>query len=174
MEGPRDSTSWVPPHTVRLVGGEPVMWDGRPWTIANVGAQTTTLVGTEGRLVTLPTARLDTLLTQGHLVGVQPSPRVYRRRPKSASSARPPTISEKRLGGPRSCRRGSRDHPHRGTYPIEPCATGCAATDMPRRPMAPDSSGSCRGMPSGATDPGNCRMPPWPSCRNSSEIGTRR
>jgi transposase InsO family protein len=58
------------PHTLELVGGASVCWDGRPWTIANVGERETTLVGTDSRIVVLRTHALEQLITQGKLAGL--------------------------------------------------------------------------------------------------------
>jgi len=65
----------VPPHPV---GGAPalswtvgasVVWDGRCWTIVNVGQTTTALLSDEGILVEIPSATLDALIRQGKLIG---------------------------------------------------------------------------------------------------------
>jgi transposase InsO family protein len=70
IAGHRNPDSHHPAHALDLVGGTAVMWDGRAWTIANVGARVTTLLGEEGRIVELPTEALETLITQGKLSGV--------------------------------------------------------------------------------------------------------
>jgi transposase InsO family protein len=47
--------------------GAPVVWDGRGWTVVNVGRTTTALLSDAGALVELPAAALDTLVRQGKL-----------------------------------------------------------------------------------------------------------
>lgn len=52
-----------------LTVGSPAIWDGRGWTIANVGQTTTALLADDGTLLDLPTATLDALIRQGKLIG---------------------------------------------------------------------------------------------------------
>jgi len=54
---------------VSLSVGSPAIWDGRGWTIVNVGQTTTTLLADDGTLVELPTATLEALICQGKLIG---------------------------------------------------------------------------------------------------------
>jgi putative transposase len=61
------------PHLVDLAGGASVQWDGRPWTIANVGEHLATLIGESGQIVELQTGSLEALIKQGKLAGL-PAP----------------------------------------------------------------------------------------------------
>jgi putative transposase len=58
------------PRLIDLSGGTQVQWDGRPWTIANVGEHETTLIGESGQVVQLQTAVLETLISHGKLTGL--------------------------------------------------------------------------------------------------------
>jgi hypothetical protein len=52
-----------------LAVGSPAIWDGRGWTIVNVGQTTTALLAGDGTLVELPMATLEALIRQGKLIG---------------------------------------------------------------------------------------------------------
>ena len=52
-----------------LAVGAPAIWDGRGWTIVNVGQTLTALLAEDGVLVELPTTTLETLICQGKLIG---------------------------------------------------------------------------------------------------------
>jgi transposase InsO family protein len=52
-----------------LTIGASALWDGRSWTIVNVGQTTTALLAAEGALVEVPTATLEMLIHQGTLRG---------------------------------------------------------------------------------------------------------
>jgi transposase InsO family protein len=67
--------------------GTSLVWDGRHWTIVNVGATTSSLLGEDGALVELPNATFAALAAQGKLAG----------RPESGEAAISPAARE-RLG----------------------------------------------------------------------------
>jgi transposase InsO family protein len=66
-------TSIPPPagrdRSIVVVPGTAVVWDGRPWTIVNVGATTTALLATDGALAELPNPTFATLVGEGKLMG---------------------------------------------------------------------------------------------------------
>jgi transposase InsO family protein len=57
-------------HSVRLVPGAAIVWDGRPWTLLNPGQTTTTLQADDGTLAVLANEDLAALLARGQLSGV--------------------------------------------------------------------------------------------------------
>jgi putative transposase len=57
------------PPAVHIATGVTVLWDNRPWTIANTGETTTTLLAEDGTLVDLPNATFEALIKQGRLCG---------------------------------------------------------------------------------------------------------
>ncbi len=70
MFGQSGSTSIVGPHAVLVQAGTPIVWDGRLWTIVNVGETTTTLLAQDSGVVELPNIRFEELVSQGKLVGL--------------------------------------------------------------------------------------------------------
>ena len=50
--------------------GTPVVWDGRGWTLLNVGQATIALLANDGTLVELPHTAFEMLVTQGKLTGL--------------------------------------------------------------------------------------------------------
>lgn len=69
------SASTVPrPHPVEVAPGQSVIWDGKPWTIANFGEAMTTLLGRDGAtVVELAHSTFEALVKQGRITGlVQP------------------------------------------------------------------------------------------------------
>lgn len=61
------------PRPVEVTPGTPIVWDGRPWTIANVG-ETTIAFLQEGAMVEVPIARFEALVGQGKLTGLPTLP----------------------------------------------------------------------------------------------------
>ena len=58
------------PPMVELAIGAAITWDGRPWTIANIGETTTGLLGEGGVFLELPNAVVQALVSEGKLVGI--------------------------------------------------------------------------------------------------------
>jgi putative transposase len=61
------------PPSVELTIGATVTWDGRPWTMANLGETTTALLGESGAFLQLPNATVQALVSTGKLTGVSRS-----------------------------------------------------------------------------------------------------
>lgn len=57
----------TPTSVVELVAGAAILWDGCPWTLANIGDTETTLLGADGALLLLPTTALSDLAGHGKL-----------------------------------------------------------------------------------------------------------
>ena len=62
------------PQTILLQAGAPLVWDGRPWTILNIGETTTALLAADGTLIELPTSRFQALVNQGRFTGLTDAP----------------------------------------------------------------------------------------------------
>lgn len=62
--------SELPAPGVALAANVPILWDGRPWTIANTGATEVTLLASEGTLLVVPQAPFSELVAQGKVRGV--------------------------------------------------------------------------------------------------------
>jgi len=58
------------PAGLLVAVGSPVVWDGRGWTIVNVGETTTVLLAATGTLVELPSDQFAALVHQGKLTGL--------------------------------------------------------------------------------------------------------
>lgn len=58
------------PHTVKLVIGAMVLWDQRPWLIANIGETRTWLRAEDGSLVELAQPVFEAMVKQGQLIGL--------------------------------------------------------------------------------------------------------
>ncbi len=63
------------PPSVEVAVGAAVTWDGRGWTIVNLGETTTALLAGDGTLTELPHATFEALVKQGKLVGVKAAAR---------------------------------------------------------------------------------------------------
>jgi hypothetical protein len=50
--------------------GTPLLWDGKPWTILNLGETAATLLSEDKQIRPIPHDVFDTLLEQGILTGV--------------------------------------------------------------------------------------------------------
>ena len=59
------------PSVVHVAVGTPITWDGRCWTIVNLGETTTALLAKDGTLTELPQATFEALVKQGKLIGVK-------------------------------------------------------------------------------------------------------
>lgn len=59
------------PVSFNLWPGGTFMWDGKRWQILNVGETEITLLTEGDVMVPLPCHQLDTLITQGHITGIQ-------------------------------------------------------------------------------------------------------
>ena len=57
-------------RAILVQAGSPVVWDGRPWTIVNVGETATTLLNEKSAVTELPNARFEALVLQGKMVGL--------------------------------------------------------------------------------------------------------
>ena len=57
-------------RAVLVQAGAPVVWDGRPWTIVNVGETTTTLLDEKSAVIELLNARFEALVLQGKIIGL--------------------------------------------------------------------------------------------------------
>lgn len=68
-------TSSQPParnsRSVYVAAGTPVVWDGKCWTIVNLGETTTTLLADDGAVVELPNTTFEALVKQGKLTGTK-------------------------------------------------------------------------------------------------------
>ncbi len=60
----------VTPGPLTITVGTPISWDGRRYTIANAGATATALLTTNGALVEVPNATLNSLIERGRLTGL--------------------------------------------------------------------------------------------------------
>jgi len=58
------------PRIISLVPGSTVIWDERPWTIANVGAKAVSLLSEHAGLVELPVPQFEVLVKEGKLTGL--------------------------------------------------------------------------------------------------------
>jgi putative transposase len=65
-------------RSVRVAVGVPLLWDGKCWTIVNVGESAVALLAEDGAVVELLHATLETLVGQGKLNMVQAGERVLR------------------------------------------------------------------------------------------------
>src|SRR5205823_597063 len=93
------------PAGLLVAVGTPVAWDGRGWTIVNVGETTTVLLAATGTLVELPSDQFAGLVHQGKLTGL-----ADQAEPGRVSGSEPPlpadcSVSTRavhdHLGGPR-------------------------------------------------------------------------
>lgn len=60
----------VGPRSLTLQAGTEVLWDGRPWLIANAGETRVALLAADGTLIDLPLPRLEALVQTGGLTGL--------------------------------------------------------------------------------------------------------
>jgi transposase InsO family protein len=74
--------------------GAAVAWDGREWTIVNVGQTATALLAADGTLVELPTATLEALVDQGKIVGGTASAGISRTVRERLAQASPEDFAE--------------------------------------------------------------------------------
>jgi len=58
---------------VSIAPGASVVWDGRSWTIVNLGATQATLLATDGTLIDLPQATFESLIKTGQLTNPRES-----------------------------------------------------------------------------------------------------
>ena len=58
------------PHFVNLTPGTPIIWDGKYWSILNVGDTTVVLMTQDGNVVEVPSKTFHTLLRDGKLTGL--------------------------------------------------------------------------------------------------------
>lgn len=58
---------------VTMALGAPVLWDGRSWTIVNLGATQTVLLAMDGTLINLPQTTFESLIKSGQLAGSENS-----------------------------------------------------------------------------------------------------
>ncbi len=63
------ATSVCEPRTVHIVSGNIVVWDGKPFTIANLGETKTTLLAEDGNLVELTNMAFEVLVKEGRVTG---------------------------------------------------------------------------------------------------------
>ncbi len=59
------------PPAVEVAVGSTVTWDGRSWTLVNLGETATALLSNDGTLTELPHPTFESLVKQGKLVGVK-------------------------------------------------------------------------------------------------------
>lgn len=57
------------PRIFQLAIGSPLQWDGRNWTVANVGETAVSLIGADHSFTELPVAALEKLLGEGRITG---------------------------------------------------------------------------------------------------------
>jgi putative transposase len=58
------------PHILQASVGTSLLWDGRPWSILNIGLTLTTLRSERNELVDVPHETFETLLQQGKITGL--------------------------------------------------------------------------------------------------------
>jgi transposase InsO family protein len=63
------------PHILQAPVGTSLLWDGKPWSILNIGLTLTTLRSERNELVDLPHETFETLLQQGKVIGLDIQPR---------------------------------------------------------------------------------------------------
>jgi len=63
------------PHILQAPVGTSLLWDGKPWSILNLGLTLTTLCSERNELVDLPHETFETLLQQGKVTGLDIQPR---------------------------------------------------------------------------------------------------
>lgn len=60
----------VGPHSLTTQAGAGVIWDGRPWLIANAGETRLSLLAADGTLIDLPLPRFEELVRSGMVTGL--------------------------------------------------------------------------------------------------------
>ena len=63
------------PHILQASVGASILWDGKPWSILNIGLTLTTLRSERNELVDVPHETFETLLQQGKITGLDVQPR---------------------------------------------------------------------------------------------------
>jgi putative transposase len=58
------------PRSLTVRAGADVIWDGRPWLIANAGETRVALLATDGTLIALPLPRFEALVREGMVTGL--------------------------------------------------------------------------------------------------------
>lgn len=59
-----------PPHTVNMTVGASIEWDGRPWSIINVGDTIVTLKDANDHVTNVPSSAFEAQVAQGHIRGL--------------------------------------------------------------------------------------------------------
>jgi transposase InsO family protein len=78
-------------HSINLVCGAAVSWDGKAWTIVNVGEKNIGLIGESSAFAELPVDVFETLVRDGKIIGLESEPTESRNKVKELLGRAGPT-----------------------------------------------------------------------------------